>query len=337
MAEGRTTAPLSEDLDVRRKMLLILRILADANEPMGSGNIAGELERYGTALSERQVRNHLQLMDDRGLTEPVGQSGRVLTAKGREELGNSMVASRMGFIGARIDRLAYVSSFDVATGKGQVAMNVSLVPLPRLKEALDIIREVVRAGLGFGDRIMIAEEGEALGTTIPPGMAGIGTVCSVTLNGILLRHHIAVDSVYGGLLQTRERTPLRFTELVSYRGSTLDPMQIFISGRMTSVWEAATEGSGKIGASLREIPAVALQRAQQLIDRLATYGLSGVLAVGAPDQPICEMPVGMERAGLVVVGGLTPLAAVLERGIEVTNLPMHTTCDYSMLRPVFHV
>ena len=42
----------------------------------------------------------------------------------------------------------------------------------------------------------------------------------------------------------------------------------------------------------------------------------------------------MDRAGLVVIGGLTPMAAVTERGLEVENHAMSTTCEFSRLIPI---
>ena len=173
-----------------------------------------------------------------------------------------------------------------------------------------------------------------LGARSPPGMVAIGTVCGVTLNGILLHHCIPVESKFGGLLEMRGGKPFRFIELVSYAGTSIDPLQIFITGRLTSAHEAALTGNGKVGAGFREIPAAALPRALEVIDRMNVLGLGGVLANGAPSQQLLDLPVGMDRAGLVVVGGLTPLAAAAEHDIEVVNRAMSTTCDFAHLRPI---
>ncbi|MGC9317396.1 MAG: DUF128 domain-containing protein [Armatimonadota bacterium] len=335
MARPATRQPLSEDRDVRRKMLAILRVLSGIEEPLGARAIGRELEKLGIELSERQVRYHLQFMDERGLTEAVGNAGRVLTELGRHELDAAQVAEKVGFVAARIDRLAYTTTFDLETGEGDVILNASLMSAEDLPDALECARVVMDADLCMSHLAVVVEEGERLGEVlVPEGMVAVGTVCSVTLNGVLLHHYIPVNSVYGGLLQLRDGHPLRFVELVSYAGSSIDPLHIFIASGLTSSWEAATEGAGMVGAGFREIPAAALDDALELIERMKELGLGGVLAVGAPGQPLLDIPVGMDRVGLVVIGGLTPMAAASERGIEIDQHAMSTTCDYASLKPI---
>ncbi len=334
MAGSAASQPLSDDRDVRRKMLAILRVLSGSDEPLGARAIGRELETMGIELSERQVRYHLQFMDERGLTYAVGNAGRVLTDLGRHELDSAQVADKVGFVAARIDRLAYSTTFDIDTGEGAVILNVSLLRAEDLEAALECARVVIDAGLCMSELMVVAHEGEVLGDVVPEGMAAVGTVCSVTLNGVLLHHYIPVGSVYGGLLQVRDGAPLRFVELISYAGSSIDPLHIFIGSGLTSSWEAATSGSGLVGAGFREIPAAAANEALELIDRLKEHRLHGVVTFGAPSQPLLDIPVSMDRVGLVVVGGLTPMAAACERGIEMENHAMSTTCEYSRLQPI---
>ena len=59
-----------------------------------------------------------------------------------------------------------------------------------------------------------------------------------------------------------------------------------------------------------------------------------MLAIGSPGQPLLDLPVGMDRVGMVVVGGLTPMAAASEQGIQVEQHAMSTTCAYSLLKPL---
>ncbi len=326
--------PLSEDRDVRRKMLAILRILSGSEEPLGARAIGRELKSLGIELSERQVRYHLQFMDERGLTRAIGNAGRVLTQLGRTELESAQVTDKVGFVAARIDRLAYSTTFDPETGEGEVILNVSLLDADDLPEALEVARTATEAGLCMSDLAIVAHEGETLGEEVPDGRVAVGTVCSVTLNGVLLHHYIPVSSVYGGLVQMREGRPLRFVELVSYAGSSIDPLHIFVASGLTSCWEAATTGSGMVGAGFREIPAAAIDEALEIVERLKDRRLNGVMAIGAPGQPLLDLPVGMDRVGLVVVGGLTPMAAASERGIAIDQHAMSTTCDYSRLKSI---
>lgn len=326
--------PLSEDRDVRRKMVAILRVLSGYAEPLGARELARELGRLGIELSERQVRYHLQFMDERGLTLAVGNAGRVLTDLGRAELDSALVHEKVGFVAARIDRLAYATSFDIESGTGDVILNVSRLRVEDLPQALDAARAAMDADLCMSHLAIVAHEGEVLGDPVPEGMVAVGTVCSVTLNGVLLHRYIPVTSVYGGLLQVRDAQPLRFVELVSYAGSSIDPLHIFISSGLTSSYQAATTGAGMVGAGFREIPAVALEEAMDVIARLREHGLGGVMALGAPGQPVLDLPVGLDRVGMVVVAGLTPMAAASEQGIEIEHHALSTTCDYALLRPI---
>ncbi len=334
MPDRTLEQPLSGDRDVRRKMLAILRVLSTTQDPLGARAIARELESFGISLSERQVRYHMQFMDERGLTRAVGNAGRVLTELGTNELDAAIVSDKVGFVAAKIDRLAYATTFDIETGEGDVILNVSLVAKEDLPRAIEYIKPVMDAGLCMSDLAITAEEGEDLGGPVPEGMVAIGTVCSVTLNGVLLHHYIPVSSVYGGLLEMREGKPMRFVELVSYAGSSIDPLHIFITSGLTSSWRAAEEGKGMVGAGFREIPAAALDRATEVIEGLEEWGMGGVLALGAPGQPLMDLAVGMDRMGLVVIGGLTPMAAATERGLAISNSAMSTTCEFSRLRPI---
>jgi hypothetical protein len=60
-------------------------------------------------------------------------------------------------------------------------------------------------------------------------------------------------------------------------------------------------------------------------------GLGGIILVGRPGQPLLEVPVSPGRVGLVVVGGLNPLAAVEEAGIPTRNRAMGTLMPFEHL------
>jgi repressor of nif and glnA expression len=99
--------------DIERKVVAILRVLSDSPEPLGGRIIARRLNDFGIELGERAVRYHLKLMDERGLTRPVGiRDGRSITERGIEELGGALVRDRVASIAARIELLAYRTSFN---------------------------------------------------------------------------------------------------------------------------------------------------------------------------------------------------------------------------------
>jgi hypothetical protein len=164
-------------------------------------------------------------------------------------------------------------------------------------------------------------------------MFGFGTVCSVTISGVLIKQGIPVEARFGGILQVEDHLPVRFTDLITYEGSSLDPLEVFIRGKMTSVREVAKSGSGKLLASFREIPAASLEYAQEIFRRLSEVGFKGILVVGKPSQPVLEVSVGLDRVGVVVAGGLNPLAALSEANIEAENKAMSTLVEFSELQP----
>jgi hypothetical protein len=321
---------------MERKLLAILRVLAESEEPIGARAIATRLAEEGIELSERTVRYHLRLMDERGLTRNLGEPGRVITERGREEIENAGVTDKLGFVSSKIDSLAYQSTFDMDTKTGEIILNISYIPQPRFAEALDIMKDVFRAGYCMSDLVYVRGPNEEIdGMTVPEGMVGFGTVCTVTLNRVLLKRGIPVDSKYAGLLEIYRDVPWRFTHLVAYSGTTADPTELFIGSGMTSVREAALRGRGRILASFREVPAAAEHDLLAALDHYRHNGLMGVLGVGKPGQPLLSVPVTLDRIGIAIVAGLTPVAAVAEAGIAVQNKAMSALIEFSELKPVY--
>jgi repressor of nif and glnA expression len=194
------------------------------------------------------------------------------------------------------------------------------------------VKRILDAGLGMGKYVAMAPAGTRLaGHEIPRCRVGFGTVCSVTLNGVLKNAGIPTVSRFGGLLEMRDRKPYRFTQIIQYDGTTIDPIEIFIKGKMTSVGEVARTGNGTIGASFREIPAAALPRAQEAIAKMTRIGLNGVLLIGMPGESILGVPVQQGRVGLVVAAGLNPIAAVEESGTPTENHAMAELYDFDKL------
>jgi repressor of nif and glnA expression len=163
---------------------------------------------------------------------------------------------------------------------------------------------------------------------VPEGKVCIGTVCSIVVNGTLLKAGVPMNSKFGGLLQMSEGKPLRFVELIDYAGCSLDPSEIFIKAGMTSVSQAARSGDGNILANFREIPSMCRPLAHDVINKLARAKINGVLVVGNVSEPVCEIPMELNRVGMVLIGGLNPIAAVAEAGIEVESHAMSTVVDY---------
>ncbi|MBU1026169.1 MAG: DUF128 domain-containing protein [Candidatus Margulisbacteria bacterium] len=312
---------------MEKKINTILKIVSESDEPVGSKDISARLKDLGIDLSERTVRHHLQQLGQEGLVKVFWKEGRMLTKKGQEELENSMISEKIGLVSSRIESLSYQMDLDLQAKKGTVIFNLSLFHKSEFKKALKIMAEAFKKNYCMGQMVSVTEAGgEFGGLKVPTGKVCFGTMCATNFNGLLLKAGIPVESKFGGVLQIEDNKPLRFTELVSYAGSTLDPHEIFIRSKMTSVREAC-KGSGKILAGLREIPAASIKQAEAIIKQSEEAGFGSAIYIGRPGQPVLGMTVGVNRVGLVIPGGLNPVAACEEWGIEVESKALSALVD----------
>ena len=318
--------------ETERKIISMLKVLSESTESLGSITIARELERHGIFLSERAVRYHLRITDERGYTQPMGRDGRMLTAQGLEELKMALAPEQVGFIHEKLELLAFHTTFDPKTRTGQLPINTSFIDKNDFKKALAAMGDAFKAGMCVSELVATAPEGEKLGSVVvPKGKIGLATVCSVVINGALLKAGIPTESRFGGVLEVRESKPRRFVAIINYAGTSLDPSEQYIRAKMTSVGEAARTGHGKILANFREIPAPARAIAQEIIASLKEAGISGVYALGNTSESICQIPIGLNRVGMVLLGGLNPVATAVEAGIEVENIAESGIIDFKQL------
>jgi HTH-type transcriptional regulator, global nitrogen regulator NrpRI len=319
--------------EIERKELSIMKILSESQEPMGARVIAQHLKNYGFELSERAVRYHLKLLDERGLTYLAGRrDGRALTDKGRDEVQSALVNDKVGFVISKIETLAFRTTFDPRLRRGLVPVNVSLFPEDKLSRALTLMKPAFDMGLCVNNLVAAARGGESLGDVIVPhGKAGFATVCSIIFNGAWLKAGVPVVSRFGGIVQLKNHKPHRFVELIDYAGCSLDPSTIFIRARMTSVGEAVQTGNGNILANYREIPSICRQAAREVVAGLDKAGFHGVLIMGDAGEKVCEIPVELDKMGVVLIGGLNPVALAEESGLEAENFAMSTIMDYNDL------
>lgn len=322
--------------DIERKVILILKILQESGAPLGARVIARKMSERDVQLSERTVRYHLKIMDERGLTQLVGRrDGRIITDRGHSEISDARVQDKIGLSISRIDILSFRTTFDVKKKRGLVPVNISFFPKEQFIQALEIMKPVFQKKLAVSSYVAVAQAGKILGDiVVPPGKVGLATVCSIVINGVLLKHGIPIDSKFGGILQLRKGEILRFVELIHYAGSSLDPSEIFIRGKMTSVKKVAAEGEGKILANFREIPALSRGLVDCVIADLAKAGINGVLSLGNIGHPVCQTQVDMNKIGMILIGGLNPVAAAYEEGIDVDNKAMSTVMEYEKMKDI---
>ena len=315
-----------------RKELVILRILKDAEIPLSSARVMENLNAMGQEFSERTVRYYFQILDEKGLTENHGKKGRVITEFGLKELGRANVFDKVGLLGAKIDQLTYRMSFDLDKRNGTVITNISFIETEKLPLVAPLICQVYEAGYSMGTMMALFKAGERVGGSIvPPGMTGFGTVCSITLNGVLLAHGIPTQSIFGGLLELRNHQPTRFIEIIKYDGTSIDPLEVFIRSGMTDYGGAIKNGNGRIGVGFREVPADSRENVLTLSETLKDVGLGGIMLVGWPGQPLLEIPVTEGRTGVVVIGGLNPVAILEETGTKIQSRALAGMVEYERL------
>jgi len=323
---------------VQRLVFEILEVLKEKERegPVGARVIARALDKRGFKIGERGVRHHLRILDERGFTKKSGPlEGRTLTEKGKEETRHALVGKRVGFVVGKIEELIYKMTYNIKTRTGTVIVNISLLDAKEVKKALPVIKKVIDAEYAPSPFVKIAGEGERIaGTAVPRGKVGIAMVCSVTIDGLLAKAGIPVSPKFGGLLEIEKGEPKRFTDVITYQGSSLDPLDVFASRKMTSYLNVLKQGSGQILANLREIPMSARSHAQEIVSQAKYGGLGGVLIVGAPGEPLYGLPVDVNKVGVIVMGGINPIAAVEESGIKADTKTMEAVLDIAEMKPI---
>jgi repressor of nif and glnA expression len=319
--------------DVERKTIAILKVLKDSPEPIGAARIAHQLEDQGISLGERQVRHHLQIMDERGFTVRADRrNGRSVTPLGLNELDSAMVGDRVGSAIARIKSLTFQSSFDPETCTGNVPINVSLFHQGDFVRALEIMRDACESRWCAGDLVAVEGEGERLGdVTVPKGKIGLATISNIAVSGVFLRAGIPLDFRFAGTLQVKDGKCTRFIDLIEYAGSSLDPAEMFISSKMTSVTQVAGDGNGRVLACFCEIPTPALTRAEAAFKGLEAAGIRSLLKSGRAGESVCEVFVAQGKTGIILADGLNLVAAVSENDLAVENHAMAGVTDFARL------
>ena len=314
------------------KKIAILNAIKGHADPVSSKKISKLLKTCGLEISERTIRLYLSELDKEGLTISHGKKGRTLSDAGQSELHSSQIMQRPGYLSARIDQMTYKMNFDLPTCSGKVVVNISIVDPELLMNHVDAVCKVFEYDYGMGKLLTLAKPGEIVGDhTVPEGKVGLCTVCSITVNGILLKHGIPMASRFGGILKIIDKKPFRFVEMIHYDGTSIDPLEVFIRSGMTDYHSAVRSGSGLIGASFREIPSESRERLFNINQRLVNIGLGAIMEIGLPGQPLLDIPVSQGRVGVILVGGLNPIAILEEKDHRVFSRAITGFVEYDRL------
>ena len=239
------------------------------------------------------------------------------------------------FTSAKIEDLMFRTTFNPVTREGKVVVNLSIIDKKDFDDVMGIFEMAINSGLSVSPFIRVLHEGDNVeGISVGPDEVGFVTMCSITIDGILLKKGVFVNPRFGGLVEIKDGTPLRFTNVLTYHSTTIDPLEVLMSQEITSVTEMLKTGSGKILANLREAPMVARDDIDRILSDMMDAGITGILEVGEPNTRILDVPVERDHLGIVVIGGTNPMAIVQEHGIGIRTNAMSTVVDFRELRHI---
>ena len=321
------------DAETQRKLIEILRILSESSGEVGARKIAEELNRRGYNLGERATRYHLRMLDERGFTKKHGYLGRVITPLGEEEMEHALVTDRLGFVSTRIEDYEFKTTFDPVADTGEAVVNICYIDKSDYDRSINVLKQVVEAGYAISPRLKVVDEGqEILENDVPEGQLAFATFCSITIDGVLLKRGIPVTLKYGGIIRVKDNKAVHFTDIIDYHGTSINPMNVFVSRKMTSVLKVLETGSGSVLANVREIPVNARERAQNIIEEMRNADIRGIFSGCENARPLLGVPIELGKCGIASYSGINPFAALTEMGIKTRIIPLSAVMNVSELK-----
>ncbi len=239
-----------------------------------------------------------------------------------------MISSQpLVFTLARIENLMQQVSLDTATMKGKIITNTSLVEKKNLEETLHIFYDTIQSGLAVCPMIKLEDEDGN-------GRVKIKTACSLTISGMLLKHGIPIRPKGGGIIEVVEREPARFTDMLMYWATTIDPIDILTAQELTDITGMMRTGNGRILGNLQEAPMLARDRIEEVLDEMANVEFTGVLELGEPNMDVLGLSVERDHLGIALVGGTNLIAAAREEGIDIDHESISGLTDVSEMKHI---
>lgn len=239
------------------------------------------------------------------------------------------------FVNHSIEDFAMQVTYRPAIHEGKLVYNLSLVRNEDLEFAIGTLKDAYKTGVAASGLVKFLASGERDGDfVVPKGQTAICTVCSVTFDGLLIRRGVPINPIGGGIVEIENRTPIRFTHMILYEYTTIDPLQVLNSQSLTSVTSVMRRGSGNILANVREFHMEAEPLVGEVLDELADSSFIGILEVGMPNAPLLGVPVSPQFIAIAAVGGTNPMAAIKEGGRWVQTNAMKGLMDVSEMMEI---
>ena len=320
---------MSDETDY--KMIEILRILNKKNDIMGAKAISYELNKKGYNIGERAVRYHMRILDEKGFTEKLGYSGRKITKTGKKELEKGLVYDQVEFIFSKVEENIYNTTLDKETQKGNIILTSSTYQED--EQTNKIIKECIQKGLAVSPYI---KKEPRINPETGEEEILIKTICGTTIDGMILNEGIPSMPIYGGIINIEDYQPINFHEIISYKKTSIPPLDAFKGSLKTSVMDLLQTGTGKIPGNFRLLPAAAEDKIHKLLHSLGKMGIHGIVKIGEPGETVLGIPVDQHMIGIAYIGGTAPLSAAQEINPTVTINIDETIEGFETLSPLTH-
>ena len=172
----------------------------------------------------------------------------------------------------------HLVSFDPTEMKGKIIANTTRVNRDALDEILAVFYDTINSGRAVSPMIRVTE-GKRL-AKIKTACSLLPAACSLTLCDLLLKHGIPVHPRGGGLVERVEREPTRFTDMLMYWATTVDPIDVLTAQGLMDITGMMRTGNGRIVDNLHEAAMIARDRIEEVLEILALGGFTGVMELG---------------------------------------------------------
>jgi repressor of nif and glnA expression len=134
---------------------------------------------------------------------------------------------------------------------------------------------------------------------------------------------------YGGRLAFEGKVVKGFLDLIGYRGTTVDPLQLFISAGLTSIREVVASGNGVALANVREVPVPALDRVRELLSQMGRWGFTPPVGMGTR---LFNTPHSPHHISIISYSGMNMVGHGVEEGYHIRTEIGAGTIQFSKMQ-----